>query len=48
LVNASKQLISIFEQKIEDRIAKVWGADKSQLVAYAANDILTMAAEELL
>lgn len=25
LVNASKQLIEIFEQKIKDRIAKVWG-----------------------
>lgn len=25
LVNASKQLIDIFEQKIKDRIAKVWG-----------------------
>ena len=25
LVNASKQLIEIFEQKIRDRIAKVWG-----------------------
>ena len=26
LVNANKQLIDIFEQKIKDRIAKVWGA----------------------
>lgn len=25
LVNANKQLIIIFEQKIKDRIAKVWG-----------------------
>ena len=25
LVNASKQLIEIYEQKIKDRIAKVWG-----------------------
>jgi len=25
LVNASKQLIEIFEKKIKDRIAKVWG-----------------------
>lgn len=25
LVNANKQLIEIFEQKIKDRIAKVWG-----------------------
>jgi type I restriction enzyme M protein len=26
LINANKQLIEIFEQKIKDRIAKVWGA----------------------
>jgi restriction endonuclease S subunit len=25
LVNSNKQLIEIFEQKIKDRIAKVWG-----------------------
>ena len=25
MVNASKQLIAVFEQKIEDRIARVWG-----------------------
>lgn len=25
LVNSSKQLIELFEQKIKDRIAKVWG-----------------------
>jgi type I restriction enzyme M protein len=25
LVNANKQLIEIFEQKIKDRIAKIWG-----------------------
>jgi len=25
LVNSNKQLIKIFEQKIKDRIAKVWG-----------------------
>ncbi len=29
LVNANKQLIEIFEQKIKDRIAKVWGEEKS-------------------
>ncbi len=29
LVNANKQLIEIFEQKIKDRIAKVWGASTS-------------------
>lgn len=46
LVNASKQLIEIFEQKIKDRIAKVWGADKTAPVLYVENDMLTMAAEE--
>ena len=46
LVNASKQLIEIFEEKIKDRIAKVWGADKSQLAVYEENDMITMAAEE--
>lgn len=30
LVNANKELIEIFEQKIKDRIAKVWGVDKKQ------------------
>jgi type I restriction enzyme M protein len=45
LVNANKQLIEIFEQKIKDRIAKVWGADKSQPVVYEENEQLTMAAE---
>ena len=46
LVNASKQLIKIFEQKIKDRIAKVWGADKKVPVVYEENDLVTMAAEE--
>jgi type I site-specific restriction endonuclease len=46
LVNASKQLIEIFEKKIKDRIAKIWGADKNAPVIYGENDILTMAAEE--
>ena len=35
----------IFEQKIKDRIAKVWGTDR-QAAAYKENDELTMAAEE--
>jgi type I restriction enzyme M protein len=30
LVNANKQLIEIFEQKIKDRIAKVWGEKEMQ------------------
>ncbi|HNU15506.1 MAG TPA: N-6 DNA methylase, partial [Chitinophagaceae bacterium] len=46
LVNTNKQLIEIFEQKIKDRIAKVWGADKAAPVLYLENDELTMAAEE--
>lgn len=46
LVNANKQLIEIFEQKIKDRIAKVWGADKKEGVVYEENDVVTMAAEE--
>ena len=28
LVKSNKQLIEIFEQKIKDRIAKVWGEEK--------------------
>jgi hypothetical protein len=46
LVNASKQLIEIFEQKIKNRIAKVWGAEKNTPVMYGEDDALTMAAEE--
>lgn len=30
LVNANKRLIELFEQKIKDRIAKVWGAEKAK------------------
>lgn len=33
LVNANKQLIDIFEQKIKDRIAKVWGTSTSSVQA---------------
>ncbi|HZH69048.1 MAG TPA: restriction endonuclease subunit S, partial [Flavobacteriaceae bacterium] len=39
LVNANKQLIEIFEQKIKDRIAKVWGVEKTE------EETLNMAAE---
>lgn len=39
LVNANKQLIEIFEQKIKDRIAKVWGVEKTE------EENLSMAAE---
>lgn len=45
LVNANKQLIEIFEQKIKDRIAKVWGA-KASPAPYKENEQLTLAAEE--
>lgn len=30
LVNANKELIEIYEQKIKDRIAKVWGEEKKE------------------
>ncbi|MFD2245573.1 restriction endonuclease subunit S [Pontibacter ruber] len=30
LVNANKQLVQIFEQKIKNRIAKVWGVEKPE------------------
>lgn len=39
LVNANKQLIAIFEQKIKNRIAKVWGAEISK------EETLNLAAE---
>ena len=39
LVSANKQLIEIFEQKIKDRIAKVWGVEKTK------EERLSMAAE---
>ncbi len=41
LVNASRELVEILEQKIRDRIAKVWGEEKEQV-----SDGLAMAAEE--
>lgn len=39
LVNANKQLLEIFEQKIKDRIAKVWGEEKTK------EETLNLAAE---
>ncbi|MCG6190886.1 N-6 DNA methylase [Maribellus maritimus] len=56
LVNANKQLIEIFEQKIKDRIAKVWGtssslgtggekAEKEQALDGSAEPSRSMAAE---
>jgi type I restriction enzyme M protein len=39
LVNSNKQLIEIFEQKIKDRVSKVWGQEKTK------EEFLNMAAE---
>ncbi len=36
LINANKQLIEIFEQKIKDRIAKVWGEKEEDNLSMAA------------
>lgn len=36
LVNANKTLIEIFERKIRDRIAKVWGVEKEEKLNLAA------------
>lgn len=45
LVNANKELIAIFEQKIKDRIAKVWGEKKKE--EYVIEDhALSMVAED--
>jgi type I restriction enzyme M protein len=46
LVNGNKQLIEIFEQKIKDRIAKVWGEDKRDVKEYQREEVeLGMVAE---
>lgn len=48
LVNANKQLIEIFEQKIKDRIAKVWGTGETQNVTSqptSNEESISMAAE---
>jgi restriction endonuclease S subunit len=48
LVNANKQLIEIFEQKIKDRIAKVWGTSTSSVqVEKTEEETLSMAAEPI-
>jgi restriction endonuclease S subunit len=44
LVNANKELIEIFEQKIKDRIAKVWGEKKKEYVM--EDETLSMVAED--
>jgi type I restriction enzyme M protein len=45
IVNANKQFIEIFEQKIKDRIAKVWGAEKKEPLLYEENELLSLVAE---
>lgn len=46
LVNANKQLIEIYEQKIKDRIAKVWGDNKKEVKKYHNEEVeLGMVAE---
>ena len=47
-MNANKQLIEIFEQKIKDRIAKVWGSPATQSTEEentVEEQVLDMAAE---
>ena len=44
LVNSNKELIEIFEQKIKDRIAKVWGEKKKEYVM--EDEVLSMVAED--
>jgi type I restriction enzyme M protein len=44
LANANKELVEIFEQKIKDRIAKVWGEKKKEYVM--EDEVLSMVAEE--
>ncbi len=49
LVNSSRQLIEIFEQKIKDRIARVWGAPAAVGTAATQSQIMkdmSFAAEE--
>lgn len=45
LVNANKELIEIFEQKIKDRIAKVWGTPAGLSTGADAEMELGMVAE---
>lgn len=40
LVNANKELIAIYEQKIKDRIAKVWGEKEKTVTKKLSNDLL--------
>lgn len=43
LVNANKELIKIYEQKIKDRIAKVWGEKEKKIVSKKLNNDLYLA-----
>lgn len=45
MINANKQLIEDFEQKIKDQIAKVWVANKEP-AEYREKEQLTMEVEE--
>ena len=45
LVNANKELIQIFEQKIKDRIAKVWGAEREPKTYEVKEEVLSAVAE---
>ncbi len=44
LINANKQLIQIFEQKIKDEINKLWQSDTKEYVI--ENEELSLVAEE--
>ena len=45
LVNANKELIQIFEQKIKNRIAKVWGVETKQKSYAVKEEELSVVAE---
>ncbi|MGI8891923.1 MAG: hypothetical protein ACR2GN_00550, partial [Bacteroidia bacterium] len=45
LVNANKNLVEIYEKKIKDRIAKVWGEKKHEITP--EENGMAMAAEEV-
>ena len=48
LANANKELIKIFEQKIEDRIAKVWGTSTSSETQSSAGSVTPAKKEKVL
>jgi type I restriction enzyme M protein len=45
LVNANKQLIELFQQKMKDRIEKAWGNDKKKAPVYVGNEVMTLSGE---